>query len=124
MLCGTRRYPAPSEVPEGIQHQYDQHAQVIYTRGDGTTAIETWSKGEKVESAEEEAARWAAGQQGPCYMCRLSNEIPAPVTSSTLAQEQEPRLLARGGRPAPAWGQVIAGRRSGGQQVTVCVAGG
>ena len=57
-------YPAPSEVPEGIQHQYDQHAQVIYTRGDGTTAIETWSKGEKVESAaEEEAARWAAGQQ-------------------------------------------------------------
>ena len=117
---------APRVAPGGSQHQYPEPAQVIYTRGDGTTAIETWSKGEKVESAEEEAARWAAGQQGPCYMCRLSNEIPDPVTSNTLAQEQEqePRLLARGGCPAPAWGQVIASRRSGGQQVMVCVAGG
>ena len=50
-------------VPGGSQHQHDEPAQVIYTRGDGTTAIETWSKGEKVESAEEEAARWASRQQ-------------------------------------------------------------
>lgn len=86
---GVFRY-STGDQREGFFRDNILDGQVIYTRGDGTTAIETWSKGEKVESAEEEAA---------------SNEIPAPVTSSTLAQEQEPRLLARGGRPAPAWGQ-------------------
>ena len=65
-------------VPGGSQHQHDEPAQVIYTRGDGTTAIETWSKGEKVESAEEEAARWAAGSRGLATCVASATRSPPP----------------------------------------------
>ena len=95
-MSGTQ-YPAPSEVPEGIQHQYDQHAQVIYTRGDGTTAIETWSKGEKVESAaEEEAARWASRPAGALLHVSPQQRDPRP------RDQQHPRPGA--GAPPPGQG--------------------
>ena len=87
-----------SVVPGGSQHQHDEPAQVIYTRGDGTTAIETWSKGEKVESAEEEAARWASRSAGALLHVSPQQRDPRP------RDQQHPRPGAAAGAPPPGQG--------------------